>query len=101
MTRYGHRGPGSAVKALAMTGLVGMLLLASAPRVLAQAPRNGPEWGGKDHQPTDAGVIRREDRAGARALAAEFAQNARSVDQLGRQLLRDEAVDPPGGTDGP
>jgi hypothetical protein len=34
--------PGSAVSALAMTGLVGVLLLASATCVLAQVPRNGP-----------------------------------------------------------
>jgi hypothetical protein len=92
--------PGSAVNALAMTGLVGVLLLASATCVLAQVPRNGPEWGGKDHQPTEAGVIGREDRAGVRAPAAELEQNARSVEQLGRQLLHDEAVDPPGAAGG-
>ena len=93
--------PSTAVRALATTGLVGVLLLASANCVLAQAPRNGPEWGGKDHQPTEAGVIRREDRAGVRAPAALLEHNARSVEQLGRQLLHEEAVDPPGGAGGP
>ena len=89
--------PGSALNALAITGLAGLLLLASATGVLAQAPRNGPEWGGKDHQPTEAGVIRREDQAGVRAPPTQDEQNARAIEQLGRQLLHDEALDPPGG----
>ena len=91
--------PGSAVSALARTALASLLLFASATCVLAQAPRNGPEWGGKDHQPTEAGVIRREEQAGVRGQPAQRVQNERSVEQLGRELLHDEAVDPPGGAD--
>lgn len=71
------------------------LLLASTGVASAQMPRNGPEWGGKNHQPTQAGVAKRESRAGVRAPAAERQENGQAVDQLGQQLLHDEAVDPP------
>lgn len=76
-------------------GLAAALLLAPAPVALAQVARNGPEWGGKDHQPTQAGVVRREDQAGVRAPTAQRTQDGAAVDQLGQQLLHDEAVDPP------
>ena len=79
----------------AAVGLAVALLLAPAPVALAQVARNGPEWGGKDHQPTQAGVERREDQAGVRAPTAQRTQNGAAVDQLGQQLLHDEAVDPP------
>jgi hypothetical protein len=88
------------VNALAVTGLAALVLLASATGSMAQARLNGPEWGGKDHQPTEAGVIRREDQAGIRPSPAQVERNARSLDQLGRQLLHDEAVDPPVGAGG-
>ena len=70
-------------------------LLASAPVALAQVARNGPEWGGKDHQPTEAQVVRREDQAGVRAPPAQQQENSRTVQQLDRQLLHEEAMDPP------
>ena len=71
------------------------LLLASANVAGAQVARNGPEWGGKDHQPTQADVVRRESRAGVRPPPAQVQQDSRTVEQLDRQLLHDEAVDPP------
>lgn len=81
-------------RALQGTVACGMafVLLAStcAPSALAQVARNGPEWGGKDHQPTEAGVIRREDQAGVRPPAAQVRQNKRTVEQLDRQLLHDD-----------
>ena len=60
-----------------------------------QVARNGPEWGGKDHQPTQAEVLRRENRAGVEASPTQRRQTGQAVDQLGQQLLHDEAVDPP------
>ena len=76
-------------------GLVAALLLAPAPVAFAQVARNGLEWGGKDHQPTQAGVVGREDQAGVRAPPAQQQQNGQTVQQLDGQLLNTEAVDPP------
>ena len=78
-----------------MKGLAVAILLASVAAAAAQAPLNGPEWGGKDHQPTQAEVIRRENQAGVRVPPAEIQQDDRTVQQLDRQLLHEEAVDPP------
>jgi len=75
--------------------LAAAILLASAAGASAQTPRNGPEWDGKNHQPTQAGVSRREDQARVRAPPAQQQEVKRTVDQLDRQLLHDEAVDPP------
>ena len=71
------------------------VLLASATDVRAQVPRNGPIWGGKDHQPTQSEVTRLENQAGVRAPPGQVQQDQRSVDQLGRELLHEEAVNPP------
>ncbi len=65
--------------------------LAAAP-AQAQAPRNGPEWGGKDHQPTQAEVTRSEDRAGVQPSQAENQADTRSVEQLDKQLLNKEGI---------
>ena len=70
-------------------------VIAAASAAAAQAPRNGPEWGGKDHQPTQAGVERSEAQAGVRASPAQQRQDQRTVQQLDRQLLHKEEVDPP------
>jgi len=78
-----------------MRRLAVAMLLASTAVSGAQTPHNGPEWGGKNHQPTQAGVAKRESRAGVQAPPAERQENGQAVDQLGQQLLRDEAVDPP------
>ncbi len=83
------------MRMLAVSLLVAAVLLASTAVAGAQAPSNGPEWGGKNHQPTQAEVIRREGQAGVRAPPAQVEQDTRSVQQLDRQLLHDEAVDPP------
>lgn len=82
-----------------MKGLAAALLLASAPIAVAQVARNGPEWGGKDHQPTQAEVTRREDRAGVEPSPPQAGQDKRTVQQLDRQLLHEEAVDPPHASD--
>ena len=71
------------------------VLLASTAVAGAQVPRNGPEWGGKDHQPTQAEVVGRENRAGVRAPPSQVQQDEQTLKQLDQQLLHDEAVDPP------
>ena len=71
------------------------ILLASTVVAGAQVPRNGPERGGKDHQPTQAEVVGREDRAGVRAPPPQVQQDDRMVKQLDQQPLHNEAVDPP------
>ena len=73
--------------------LAGALLLI-AGSAAAQTARNGPEYGGKDHQPTEAEVIRRERQDGVAPLPAQRRQDDRSVQQLDQQLLHEEAVDP-------
>lgn len=82
------------MRAAAAAAVLSAIAAATAP-AHAQAPRNGPEWGGKNHQPTQADVVRREDGAGIRAPPAEVNQDKRTVEQLDQQLLHDEAVDPP------
>ncbi len=77
------------------TGLAVAILLASTAVASAQAPRNGPEWGGKNHQPTQAEVAGREDRAGVRASPSQKRQDDRTVEQIGRELLYDEDVELP------
>lgn len=72
-----------------------LFALALAPGALAQVARNGPEWDGRDHQPTEAGVIRREDQTGVRPPPAQVRQDKRTVEQLDRQLLHEEAANPP------
>ena len=78
--------------------LVAAALLASAGAAARQC-RNGPEYDFRDHQPTHAGVVRRERRAGVAPPPAQVRRNARSVQLLDRHLLRNEAVDPPGASD--
>lgn len=78
-----------------MRWLVTALLLASTVAADAQATRNGPEWGGKNHQPTQGEVVQREKQVGVQAPPAKRQENGQAVDQLGQQLLHDEAVDPP------
>ena len=75
-------------------GLAVAILLASATGVAAQVPRNGPEWGGKDHQPTEAETLQAERRAGVEASKAQRNQNAQTVEQLDQQLLREEGLNP-------
>lgn len=82
------------MRGLAATCLAALLLLASSTLAGAQSSRTGPEWNGKDHQPTQAEVTRRENRAGVRAPPAQVEGDKRTVDQLSRQLLHDEAVNP-------
>ena len=84
-----------------MRGVALAFLVAASTAAGAQTPRNGPEYGGKDHQPTQAEVTRREDKAGVAAPPAQANQNGQAVDQLGQQLLHDEAVDPPRNPDRP
>ena len=76
-------------------GLAVAILLASATGAGAQARRDGPEWGGLNHQPTQSEVTRREDQAGVQAPKEQADQNNQTVDQLDQKLLHDETVDPP------
>lgn len=78
-----------------------ILLMAAASTAFAQVPRNGPEYDGKDHQPTQGQVVRKEDRAGIEPSPAQTSDDKRSVQQLDHQLLHEEKVDPPGGSNGP
>ena len=78
-----------------MRRLAAVLLLTSTAVAGAQTTRNGPEWGGKNHQPTQGEVVRHEKQAGVQAPTATRQENGQAVDQLGQQLLHDEAVDPP------
>ncbi len=86
---------GSPAAALAAALLLMAGAMAFAPSAWAQAARNGPEWDGKDHQPTQAGVVRREDQAGVRPPPAVVQQDKRTVEQIDKQLLHEEAVKPP------
>ena len=79
--------------------LAASTLLTSIAAAAAQPYRNGPEYGFRDHQPTHAEVVRREHRVGVAPPPAQVRRNAQSVQQLDRQLLHQEAVEPPGGPD--
>lgn len=87
------------MRRLAAGLLAASTLLASITAAMAQPRRNGPEYGFRDHQPTQAGVVRRERRAGVAPPPAQVRRNARSVRQLDHRLLHEEAVSPPGGFD--
>lgn len=78
-----------------MRPFLAVLMLSAVP-AWGQVRRNGPEYGGFDHQPTHAGVVARERRAGIAPSRAQVRSNRRTVDQFDRQLLHDEKVDPPG-----
>ncbi len=78
-----------------MKRLTAALLLGSTLAAGAQTLRNGPEYNGKNHQPTQGEVVQREKQAGVEAPPAQRQENGQAVDQLGQQLLHDEAVDPP------
>lgn len=86
------RQPGPARSTI--TGLAVAILLASATGAGAQVPRNGPEWGGKDHQPTEAETLKLENQAGVQAPKDQREEDKRTVQQLDRQLLREEGLNP-------
>lgn len=73
---------------------VAVSLLASAS-ASAQVPRNGDEYGGKNHQPTQAEVIGRERNAGVAPSPTQAGRDTRSVEQLDKQLMQTEQADPP------
>lgn len=75
-----------------MRVLAAALLLASASAAVGQALREGDIYNGVKHQPTQAGVVRREDRAGVRPSPAHVKRNARTVQQMTHKLLREEAA---------
>ena len=68
--------------------------LGSAP-ASAQPARNGDIYDGTAHQPTQGAVVRREDKAGVEPPPAVRQENRQTVDEISKQLLHDEAVDPP------
>jgi hypothetical protein len=67
---------------------------AFASPALAQPARIGNEYDGKKHQPTPGEVAKADENAGLNPPPAG-GTDARSVDQLDKQLLHDETVDPP------
>ncbi len=95
--RLGVPYPG--IAGLGIPGLAVAFLLASAAGAGAgagaQVSRNGPEYGGKDHQPTQDEVIQRERQAGTRPPEGQVDQNQRTLDQLDQKLLREEGLDTP------
>jgi len=74
---------------------IAVALLAAALAAFAQAPRNGDEYGGTNHQPTQAEVSEREKAAGLAPSRAQAGADTRSVEQLNRQLLDAEQKDLP------
>ncbi len=88
------RGLGAgAMRAAAPASALAALLAASVAS--AQVPRNGDEYGGKDHEPTQAEVSGREKAAGVAPSPGQASEDNRSVEQLGSQLLGAEQADPP------
>ncbi len=65
-----------------------------APPAFAQPARIANEYDGKNHQPTPGEVSKADENAGLNPPPAG-GTDARSVQQLDKQLLHDEAVDPP------
>ena len=82
------------MKAAAL-GLLAALSASASPALAQPAPaRIANEYNGKNHQPTPAEVSRADENAGLNPAPAG-GTDARSVQQLDKQLLHDEAVDPP------
>lgn len=73
---------------------VAIFLIASAS-ASAQVTRNADEYGGKNHQPTPGEIAQRERNAGTTPSPAEKGRDTRSIEQLDKQLMRTERVDPP------
>lgn len=86
------RGAG-AMRACACACAGAVLFAASVAS--AQVLRNGNEYGGKNHQPTQAEVSGRERAAGVALPPGQAREDARSVEQLGRQLLGAEPPSAP------
>ena len=49
--------------------------------------RNGDVWDWRDHQPTEAGVSRKEKAAGVAPTSAQSHSNSATVDELYQQLM--------------
>ncbi len=79
------------VRLLAVAALA-VPCLAVAPAAAEPVSRNGNIWDYKAHQPTRAGVRRREQRAGVAASPAQARHNAGAVQQLDQHLLRQETT---------
>lgn len=74
---------------------IAAVLFLAASAAVAQAPRNGGEYGGLNHQPTQAEVVGRERADGVAPSRAQVDQDKRSVEQLDKQLLGAERKNPP------
>lgn len=81
------------MRASALGLLVALPALVSP--VLAQPARIANEYDSKNHQPTPAEVSKGDENAGLNPAAPAGGTDARSVQQLDKKLLHDEAVDPP------
>ncbi|MGD0432482.1 MAG: hypothetical protein ABSA58_15480 [Acetobacteraceae bacterium] len=65
------------------------LLAAQAPAYAqSEVPlSNGNVWDWRDHQPTEAGVSRKEKEAGVAPAPAQIRSNSATVDELYQQLM--------------
>jgi len=74
---------------LAATALTFALLAAPAAAFAqSEAPaREGNVWDWRDHQPTEAGVSRKEKAAGVAPAPSQRDSNAAAVDELYQQLM--------------
>ena len=65
-----------------------MFVLAAAPTVSAQPPQNAGIYGGRNHQPTQDEIIRRELEYGVTPSAwIKRTVDPKATDELSRQLL--------------
>lgn len=69
--------------------------LVASVSAFAQVARNGDEYGGKNHQPTQAEVARRERSVGVAPSPTQAGKDTRSVEQLDKQLMQTEQASPP------
>ncbi len=86
------RPAAAVVVRLLAAATLAMPLLAAAPAAAEPVPRNGNIWDYKAHQPTRAGVRRRERQAGVAASPAQARRNAGEMHQLDQHLLREETA---------
>lgn len=72
--------------------LAAVILLGATCTAAAPVPRNGDTYGFINHQPTHAEVVGRGYRAGVEPSPGQVRWNARTVQQLNRKLLPEEAA---------
>ncbi len=76
--------------------LAGLALAAAAPALQPTPPaRIANEWGGKDHQPTRAGVNAAEQALGIGLSRAQKQAEDRQLETIERQLLKNAGSSTP------